>query len=70
MPIFQDQCPKTTKEKDCMNVVPYALVVGRLMYAMLCNKSNICFVVVMVSKYQSNSRMKHLIRFVPNWCIN
>ena len=53
-----------------MNVVPYALVVGRLMYAMLCNKSNICFVVVMVSKYQSNSRMKHLIRFVPNWCIN
>ena len=34
---------------------------GTNQYAMLCNKSNICFVVVMVSRYQSNSRMKHLM---------
>lgn len=61
MPLFQDQFPKTTKEKDCMNVIPYALIVGKLMCVMLCNKSNIYFAVVMVSRYQSNSRMKHLM---------
>ena len=39
--------------------VPYASVVGSFMYAMLCTKLNICFVVGMVSKYQSNLGPKH-----------
>ena len=37
-----------------MQVVPYAFAVGNLMYVMLCTKSNICFVIGMVSRYQSN----------------
>ena len=39
--------------------IPYAFVVGSFMYAMLCTKLNICFVVGMVSKYQSNLGPKH-----------
>ena len=34
--------------------VPYASVVGSLMYAMLCTRPNICFAIGMVSHYQSN----------------
>ena len=34
--------------------VPYASVVGSLMYAMLCTRPDICFAVGMVSRYQSN----------------
>ena len=44
-----------------MQVVPYAFVVGNLMYVMLCTKSNICFVVGMVSRYQSNLSLEHRI---------
>ena len=40
-------------------VIPYAFVVGSLMYAMLCIKSDICFVVGKVSRYQSNPSLKH-----------
>ena len=47
-------CPKSEKEKREMARVPYASVVGSLMYAMLCTRPNICFAIGMVSHYQSN----------------
>ena len=50
----QDQCPKTTKEKEYMKTVPYALAVGSLMYVMLCTKPDICYSVGIVSMYRSN----------------
>ena len=37
-----------------MKDVPYASVVGSLMYAMLCTRPDICFAVGLVSHYQSN----------------
>ena len=49
-----DQCPKTDQEKEKMKYVPYANVVGSLMYAMLCIWPDICFAVDLVSYYQSN----------------
>jgi len=49
-----DQCLKTNKEKERMSFVPYVSTVGSLMYAMLCTRSDICFVVDLVSRYQSN----------------
>ena len=52
-------CPKTQMEKEQMNKVPYASVVGSLMFAMMCTIPNICFVVGMVSKYQSNLGPTH-----------
>ena len=44
-----------------MKVVPYAFAVGILMYAMLCTRPVICFVVGMVSRYQSNHGQEHWI---------
>ena len=42
-----------------MRQVPYASAVGSLMYAMLCTKPGICYLVCMVSRYQSNLGPKH-----------
>jgi len=54
-----NQCPKTDQEKEKMKDVPYANVVGSLMYGMLCTRSGICFAVGLVSRYQSNPRPTH-----------
>ena len=54
-----DQCPKTPEEKESMLLVPYAFLVGTLMYVMLCTKPNNCFEVGMVIRYQSNTGPKH-----------
>jgi hypothetical protein len=42
-----------------MNKVPYTLVTGSLMYAMVCTRSNIVHVVGVVSRYMSNSGKQH-----------
>ena len=42
-----------------MSTVPYAEAIGNLMYVMLCTRSDICFVVDMVSRYQSNLGPTH-----------
>ena len=34
MLLSQDQCPKTTEEKDHMKVIPYASAVGNLLCEM------------------------------------
>ena len=54
-----DQCPKIPKKKEHMQLVPYVSVVDSLMYAMLCTRLDICFVVGMESRYQSNPGPKH-----------
>jgi len=38
------QCPKTDKEKEKTRDVSYASVVGNLMYAILCRRADVCFV--------------------------
>ena len=59
VPLFDDQRPKTLEEEKTTRQVPYASVVGSLMYAMLCTRTNICYSVGIVSKYQSNLGPKH-----------
>ena len=54
-----DQRPKTSEEEKMMRQIPYASAVGSLMYAMLCTRLDICYLVGMVSRYQSNPRPKH-----------
>ena len=44
-----------------MRWIPYASTVGSLMYAMLCTRPDIYYVVGIVSRYQSNPRMGHWI---------
>ena len=59
VPLFDDQRPKTHEEENMMRQVPYASAVGSLMYAMLSTWLDICYLVGMVSQYQSNPGPKH-----------
>ena len=54
-----DMCPKTQDEKEKMACVPYANAFGSLMYAMICTRPDICYVVGLVSRFQSNPRLAH-----------
>ena len=39
--LTKEMYPKTQEEEDKMSKVPYALVIGSLMYAMVCTRPNI-----------------------------
>ena len=53
-----------------MKRILYASAIGSLMYAMLCTRPDICYVVGIVSCYQSNPRMgrwievKHILKYL------
>ena len=57
--LSKEMSPKTSKKIEDMKAVPYASAVGSLMYAMLCTRPDICFIVGMVSRYQSNPGQGH-----------
>jgi len=42
-----------------MEAIPYALVVGSIMYAQICTRPYISFAIGMLGRYQSNPRMEH-----------
>ncbi|KAG8490793.1 hypothetical protein CXB51_013999 [Gossypium anomalum] len=50
---------KTIEGRELMSKVPYASAVGSLMYAMLCTRPDIFFIVGMVSRYQANPDLKY-----------
>ena len=58
LPLSDDQRPKTLEEENMMRQIPYASVVGFLMYAMLWTRPDICYSVGIVSRYQSNTGLK------------
>jgi len=53
------QCPKNDLEVKEMQKIPYASVVESLMYAQVCTRPDIAFIVGMLSRYLSNSGMDH-----------
>ena len=53
------QCSKNDLERKQMENIPYASVVGILMYAQTCTRSNISFAVGMLGRYQSNPGLEH-----------
>ena len=57
--LSDDQRPKTLEEENMMRQIPYASAVGSLMYAMLCTRPDICYLIGIVSRYQSNPGPKH-----------
>ena len=67
--LSRDQCPKTPEEKELMQSVLYASIVGSVMYVMLCTRLDICFEVGKVSRYQSNLGLEHLtiIKHILNY---
>ena len=53
------QCPKNDMERKAMESIPYASVVGSLMYASTCTRPDISFAVGMLGRYQSNPGIDH-----------
>ena len=51
VPLSNNQRPKTLEEEKTMRKVPYASIVGILMYAMLCTRPDICYSIGIVSQY-------------------
>jgi len=51
------QCPKNDLEKEQMHNIPYASVVGSIMYAQVCTRPDIAFAVGMLGRYQNNPGM-------------
>ncbi|GKE76739.1 hypothetical protein Tco_1542859 [Tanacetum coccineum] len=49
---------KAIKEEEIRNV-PYASLVGSLMYALVCTRPDLTFLVGMLSRYQRNPRKDH-----------
>ena len=70
VPLTKKQCPKTPQEEEHMKVVPYASILGSLMYAMPCTRLDICFAVGMVNRYQSKigppywTAVKHMLKYL------
>ena len=48
------QCPKTNREIQEMEKIPYSSAIGSLMYAQVCTRPDIAFIVGMLSRYLSN----------------
>ena len=57
-----NQCPKNELEREQMRNIPYTFIIGSLMYAQVCTRPNIAFVVGMLRRYQSNPR-------IENWTV-
>ena len=54
-----EQCPKSDEEKKKMKNVPYASVVGSLMYAMVCTRPEIAYAVGITSRFLANPGKEH-----------
>ena len=54
-----NQCPSNDLEKKEMKNIPYASVVGSLMYAQVCTRPGISYAVGMLGRYQSNLGLEH-----------
>ena len=54
-----NQCPQTDLERKEMKSYPYASLVGSLMYAQVCTRPDISYVVGMLGRYQSNPGMEY-----------
>eukprot|EP00253_Pinus_taeda_P015417 PITA_15417 len=54
-----NQCPKNDFEREQMKNIPYASAVGSLMFAQVCTRPDIAFVVGMLGRYQSDPGLDH-----------
>ena len=54
-----EQCPKNDLEREQIKNIPYVSTVGSLMYAQVCTRPAISFVVGMLGRYQSNLGINH-----------
>mgnify|MGYP004607028067 CR=1 FL=1 len=53
------QCPKNDLEAKALQKIPYASIVGSLMYTQVCTRPDIAFIVGMLGRYLSNPGIVH-----------
>ena len=53
--LIQTQYPTTAEDREKMKVIPYALAIGSIMYAMLCTRPDVCLAISLAGRYQSNT---------------
>ena len=56
---FKGQCPQNDIERYQMKTVPYSLVMGSLIYAQVCTRLDIAFVVGVLGRYLSDPSQSH-----------
>ena len=56
-----EQCPKNDLEKDAMKTIPYDNAIGSLMYAQVCTRPDIAFIINVLGRYFSNLRRDHWV---------
>ena len=54
-----NQCPKNEFKQEHMKNISYALAIGSLMYAQVCTRPDISFVVGVLGRYHSNPGVDH-----------
>ncbi|RVW17199.1 Retrovirus-related Pol polyprotein from transposon TNT 1-94 [Vitis vinifera] len=59
--LSNEQCPKNDLEKDAMKTIPYASAIGSLMYAQVCMRPNIAFIVNVLGRYLLNLGHDHWV---------
>ena len=59
--LLSDQMPKTEEEEEeaYIRKIPYASVLGSIMYAMFCSRPDLSYAVSMLSRFMSNPGKKH-----------
>jgi len=57
--LSKTQCPMTTDEQEIISKVPYALVIGSIMYAMISTCPDVSYALSVTSRYQSDPRESH-----------
>jgi hypothetical protein len=53
------QSPKNQLEINEMKLIPYASAIGSIMYAQVYARPDLAFVIELLSRFQSNTSMKH-----------
>jgi len=57
--LSKDMCYMTQIERDKMKMIPYALTIGSIMYAILYTRPNVSYALSLMSRYQSNPGENH-----------
>ena len=57
--LSKEQSPTTEEERDHMAKLPYASIIGSLMYAMVYTRPDIAHAMGVVSRYMSNPWTQH-----------
>jgi hypothetical protein len=55
----KSQCATSRKDIEIMNDVSYTSIVGLIMYAMMCTRSNVVYALSMISRHQAHAGPIH-----------